>query len=138
MIRLIPDFPLFWKSRRRRALFDASFYLRKYPDVAAAGVHPWLHYLKHGAAERRKPNALFQPDYYLALSPEARSSASDPLTHFADTKSGKWVSPHVLFDCDAYITAHPERALDANPLLHYIRSKPEESSSVEGGYFGAN
>ena len=53
-----------------------AFYVAKYPDVAAAKVYPWLHYLKHGAAERRKPHPLFDPDYYMSRCPEARSAAA--------------------------------------------------------------
>lgn len=35
--------------------FDAAWYLEAYPDVRAAGVDPWQHYLKHGHAEGRRP-----------------------------------------------------------------------------------
>jgi hypothetical protein len=43
LIRLIRYLPVLWSrgSTRRRKLFDAAFYLRKYPDVAAANVNPW-------------------------------------------------------------------------------------------------
>lgn len=35
--------------------FDESWYLAEYPDVAAAGVDPWVHYRRHGEAEGRLP-----------------------------------------------------------------------------------
>lgn len=35
--------------------FDAAWYLSAYPDVAAAGIDPWLHYQHHGKAEGRLP-----------------------------------------------------------------------------------
>ena len=50
-----------------RRLFDADFYLDRYPDVRAAGMNPLLHYILHGAAEERKPNAWFQPEYYATV-----------------------------------------------------------------------
>jgi len=34
--------------------FDASWYLEAYPDVRAAGVDPWQHYVKYGRAEGRQ------------------------------------------------------------------------------------
>jgi hypothetical protein len=33
--------------------FDPEFYLRQYPDIAAAGLDPYAHYLAHGRAEGR-------------------------------------------------------------------------------------
>ena len=33
--------------------FDAEFYVQMYPDVAAAGVDPYAHYLDHGKSEGR-------------------------------------------------------------------------------------
>jgi hypothetical protein len=39
---------------RRLGLFDASSYLRKNPDVAAAGEDPLHHYLHHGIDEQRQ------------------------------------------------------------------------------------
>ncbi|HYA17539.1 MAG TPA: hypothetical protein VEF06_08745 [Bryobacteraceae bacterium] len=70
-----------------QTLFDAAFYLRKNPDVAAAGIDPWKHYQRHGAAEGRKPHPWFQPEFY-----------RKPLEHFLRTGVG---SPHRLFDANA-------------------------------------
>ena len=140
LILLVPHLPLLWSksSVRRRKLFDAAFYLRKNPDVAAARAHPWLHYLKHGAAEGRKPHPLFQPDYYLSRCPEARSCGADPLSHFLEAQGGSWASPHPLFDSECYIAANPGVAAQRiNPLVHYQRSGRAKTSFMEGGYFGA-
>jgi GT2 family glycosyltransferase len=50
-------------ARRLRAspAFDASWYRAAYPDVAAAGVDPALHYLRRGAAEGRAPLPIANP-----------------------------------------------------------------------------
>lgn len=137
MIRWIPYLSLLWSKRRAHRLFDAGFYLGKYPDVAAASTYPWLHYLTHGIAERRKPNALFEPDYYLTMCPEARSAGADPLMHFSQAGS-HWANPHALFDCEAYLRAHPEVATRGmNPLVHYFSHRRDGTPAVEGGYFGA-
>jgi hypothetical protein len=51
--------PNAWRMERRyrrlskRGLFDKTSYLNRYPDVAAAGIDPLQHYIKHGMAEGR-------------------------------------------------------------------------------------
>ncbi len=83
---------------KRTGLFDAAYYLRKYPDVAAAGVNPLRHYLKYGAVEGRKPHPLFDPEYYLRRNPPARGNPN-PLLHFLEKGGASGMSPHPLFDC---------------------------------------
>jgi hypothetical protein len=87
---------------QRRKLFDPAFYLERYPDVAAARMHPFAHYLLNGAAEGRKPNPWFDPDYYLARSPEARSRVDldgrDPFVDFLEHAVKEHSSPHPLCD----------------------------------------
>jgi hypothetical protein len=43
---------------RRLGLFDAPAYLRRYPDVAASGMDPLGHYLRHGMGEGRETDDL--------------------------------------------------------------------------------
>jgi len=103
-------------KRTIQKVFDAEFYLRANPDVAAARMDPLEHYVKYGAAEQRQPHPLFDPAHYLASCPEARASGN-PLLHFLAT-SNRWANPHPLFDCEAYRSAHP--GLKTNPLVHYL------------------
>jgi len=119
------------QKRVLRKLFDAAFYLRTNPDVAAAGVDPLRHYLKHGAAEQRQPHPLFDPAHYLACCPEARN-AENPMLHFLKTSGGKWPSTHPLFDCEAYFSAHPNAA--GNPLVDYLAEG--QHAGLEGSQFG--
>jgi len=42
---------------RRSGLFDAEWYSRAYPDVAASGMAPLRHYVRYGFREGRTPNA---------------------------------------------------------------------------------
>ena len=123
-------------------MFDQKFYLGRYPDVAAAGADPWLHYLTHGAAERRKPNPLFDPNYYLAQRPDAEAgepeAETDPLMHFVQAGNNNRANPHPLFDCESYLRANPELARQGiNPLIHFVRSSGGKSPASEGSYFGA-
>lgn len=46
---------------RRSGLFDAEWYLKTYPDVAAVGANPLRHYVQFGAAEGRQPSASAAP-----------------------------------------------------------------------------
>ncbi len=115
-------------------LFDAAFYLRKYPDVAAAGVDPLRHYLRYGAAEGRKPHPLFDPDYYLRRNPQALGGGN-PVVHFLEKGGRSGMSPHPLFDCEAYLRAHPEAAAEGvNALVHHVTHGIP--FAVEGSQFG--
>jgi hypothetical protein len=100
------------ERRRRQGLFDAEFYLDKYPDVRGAGVDTLRHYVEHGAAEGRKPNRLFDPAYYLRQRPEARAAGADPLIDFLEG-GARVANPHPLFDCGG----------DAQRLVDYFAVK---------------
>ena len=69
-------------------IFDADYYLRQYPDIAAAGLDPWLHFLNFGAREGRNPSAGFATSWYLAaqIAPELPAdtdiSPCNPLVHY--------------------------------------------------------
>jgi hypothetical protein len=90
-----------FKTSLRRVLlrkkeFDTAFYLKRYPDVGASRMHPFAHYLLHGAPEGRKPNAWFEPIYYLARYEEARSRGGDPFADFVKHGAKENLSPHPL------------------------------------------
>jgi hypothetical protein len=124
------------KTQLRRALFDRAFYLREYPDVAAAGVDPWRHYLRHGAREGRKPNPWFDPAYYLKTSPDVAASGEDPFLHFLGLRGAECANPHPLFDCASYLRAHPDAA-NMNLLEHRIL-KSTAASASQGALFGCD
>ena len=50
---------------RRSDLFDADFYVSRYPDVSQAGLNPLMHYIEFGRREGREP---------VGSPPELRSS----------------------------------------------------------------
>jgi glycosyltransferase involved in cell wall biosynthesis len=71
--------------------FDVEWYLKRYPDVAGAGMDPLDHFLLHGLNEGRAPNASageahiagrFDADWYAAYYPDVTQSGMDPLEHF--------------------------------------------------------
>ena len=82
----------FQQRRRRQAaeyallnasgLFDAAYYLQRYPDVYADRSDPLAHYLVHGAAEGRDPSPRFDAACYLAEHPDVRAAGVNPLLHY--------------------------------------------------------
>jgi lipopolysaccharide biosynthesis protein len=62
--------------------FDRNFYLRNYPDVAAAGTDPLRHYLEFGFLEGRKPSVDFDTAYYRAQIRRSGTVKTNPLVHF--------------------------------------------------------
>ena len=100
-----------WRRRLDpHVLFSTGFYLDENPDVAAAGVCPLVHFVRHGAAEGRDPHPLFDVRSYAASLGEP---GVNPLVHYLDECGRR--SPHPSFDADAYVGA-----VGANPLVHYL------------------
>jgi len=64
------------------AFFDPAWYLNEYPDVAASGMDPLVHYLAFGAREGRDPGPFFSTKTYLAQRPDAGDAGLNPLVHF--------------------------------------------------------
>lgn len=64
-------------------LFEPSWYLERYPDVAEAGAEPARHYLFHGAGEGRDPGPHFSTSGYLSDHPDVADAGLNPLVHFA-------------------------------------------------------
>lgn len=68
---------------RRSGLFDDTWYLQRYPDVANSGMDPLEHYLLHGASEGRNPSPAFSTTDYVSSHPEIKDSNNkNPLIHF--------------------------------------------------------
>ena len=63
-------------------LFDAEWYLKQNPDVAAEGVDPALHYLTIGAEENRNPSQRFDGAWYRERYPDTAAARINPLVHY--------------------------------------------------------
>jgi len=64
------------------AAFDASGYLRAYPDVAETGMNPLVHYVRHGEGEmldglRSVGDFGFDPVFYAAANPDVAAAVED-------------------------------------------------------------
>ena len=65
-------------------LFDPAWYLKKYPDVAAADVDPLEHYVTHGLAELRSPGPKFNALWYSNFYSDVNESSVPPLVHYIE------------------------------------------------------
>jgi hypothetical protein len=63
-------------------LFDAGYYLRQNPDIAAAGADPYQHFMYYGWREGRDPSLLFSVSKYLAANPDVSRAGLNPLFHY--------------------------------------------------------
>ena len=63
-------------------LFDAEYYLDRYPDIRVEGVDPLQHYLTSGWRESRNPNMLFDAKWYVSVHADVREEGGNPLLHY--------------------------------------------------------
>jgi hypothetical protein len=80
---------------RASGLFDRNWYLATYPDVATSGIDPVLHFLHHGASERRDPGPHFDTGHYLRMYPDIAGNGMNPLLHYlvAGWAEGRSIRP---------------------------------------------
>lgn len=74
-------------------LFDETWYLQTYPDVAQDGQEPIKHYLQYGAAEGRNPSAHFDTQWYLETYADVAAAKLNPLLHFVQHGKGEGRQP---------------------------------------------
>ena len=122
----------------RKKFFDAEFYRQRYPDVIEARMHPFVHYLLHGAAEGRKPAAWFEPDYYLARYPSARQRGGDPFLDYLVRGRREGLSTHPLSNTQPVSNAQP--LSNTQPLSNsqpVVDGAGREKAGIasEGSYF---
>jgi hypothetical protein len=69
----------------KSGLMHEAWYLRQYPDVAAVGIPPALHYVLYGGFEGRDPSPMFSSQAYLEAYPDVRAMKTNPLVHYLQT-----------------------------------------------------
>jgi len=108
-------------------LFDTAYYLAQNPDVAAAGVDPYQHYMVSGWKEGRNPSALFNTKYYLDQNPDVKAAGINPLSHFETNGWKEGRDPSAAFSDSRYLAAYPDvKAAGIDPLVHYVVSGKAE------------
>ena len=111
--------------------FSAKRYLERYPDVAAEGFEPLVHYLLHGQHENREVDGEPMPAEIVAKL-RSRSWSIDapaPATKRLTRRERRELEGHAavirgsnLFDGNWYLDNNPAdgSALD-DPAMHYLR-----------------
>ena len=102
-------------------LFDAAWYLRQHPGLAAAGHDPAAHYAWTGAPAGAQPNPWFDTAFYLGRNPAVAASGENPLLHWIRTGAAEGLDPNAFLDVDWYVARHGVAATGLDPLTHYIR-----------------
>jgi glycosyltransferase involved in cell wall biosynthesis len=127
-IRLRRDLALLSRS----PLFDPGWYRARYPDVAASGLDPAVHYLLFGNREGRNPGPRFDAAWYLQQSPDVARLGMDPLVHYL--RAGAAEGRPIRAPAD---TALPAAAPEGKPVhappqrrIVFISGEPETPGHV--------
>jgi glycosyltransferase involved in cell wall biosynthesis len=111
------------KRLQESSLFDADYYLQRYPDVKKANIEPAVHYLRFGAAEGRDPSDRFSTSGYRFVHglPESENPLLHHLKQLEADNEGE--SPLELMTGEAHY--------DSRPLIMVV------AHSTSGAAFGA-
>jgi len=102
--------------------FDAAYYLRENPDLAAASVDPFTHYNTFGWKEGRNPDPYFSTNYYLNQNRDVAAAGIDPLLHYEQYGWKEGRDPSIAFSTSKYLQANPDVvAANIDPLYHYLQ-----------------
>ncbi len=63
-------------------IFDSDWYKKEYPDVAASGLDPVVHYFDNGVREGRNPNRYFHTNWYTQNNPDVAAARLNPFMHY--------------------------------------------------------
>ncbi|MFV3129877.1 RHS repeat domain-containing protein [Niveispirillum sp. KHB5.9] len=109
--------------------FDAQYYLRSNPDVAAAGVDPYTHFMSYGWVENRNPSSFFNTEGYK----NAYNITTNPLYHYVNTGWIQNKDPSGLFGTYEYLDANLDvKTAGMNPLFHYLTYGYAEGRDPKG------
>ena len=66
----------------KSGVFDRTWYLLCYPDVANAGLDPVEHFLRFGVAEKRNPTEFFDLEFYVSRYQDVAKASMNPFIHY--------------------------------------------------------
>jgi glycosyltransferase involved in cell wall biosynthesis len=102
-------------------LFDAHHYRNAYPDIAASGADPLLHYVEYGDREGRWPNAYFNPSTYRQHFEAGALDNVCALYHYAMLGEDLGIDTPTAFSPRRYLDSNPElRSWVDRPLTHFL------------------
>ena len=111
--------------------FDTDAYLSANPDVKAAGIDPYQHYMQYGWKEGRDPSASFDTERYLEQNQDANAQGLNPLQHYLDHGYAEGrpiyvaVGNHIEadgFDAEYYLLVNRDVGqAGVDPYQHYLQ-----------------
>ena len=142
-----------------RKLFDGAYYLAQNPDIAAAGIDPFQHYMDIGWRENRDPNKFFSSGFYTNSNTDLREDGTiNPLQHYVEFGVQELRDPNPFFDTSYYLENNLDVANGStNPLEHfwlfgntegrsptanfdisyYLSNNPDVAAAVNANFFSA-
>ncbi len=130
--------PTFYDGKKPpEDLFFKEGYLLEYPEIAEAGIDPWIHYVMAGKKEGRDngfnpSGGLFFKEGYLVEYPDVAESGINPWEHYVLTgrKEGRdngFNPSGGLFFKEGYLVEYPDVAESGiNPWEHYVLTGRKE------------
>jgi glycosyltransferase involved in cell wall biosynthesis len=106
--------------------FDADFYTRENPDVAAACIDPFEHFINQGFRERRNPSAEFDVKFYTQRYLGGDTS-QNPLLHYLAHKHEPGVVGRMPDD-EATVWREIKRFTKAGPDFEQFRPLPASAA----------
>lgn len=103
--------------------FDFGFYLRTYPDVAAAGLDPLEHYMVQGFREARRPFDGFDPVFYKQRYLD-RAVDANPLLHYLEHRDEPGIHPQLPRN-ETTIPREMRRNTQPGPFFETVRPLPD-------------
>lgn len=82
ILRRNKDLKIQLRQIRKSGLFDETWYLAEYQDVARGCLDPVIHYLLYGSKEGRNPSREFDTSWYLKAYPDVVDAGINPLLHY--------------------------------------------------------
>lgn len=107
----------------KSGLFQAEWYLKRYPDVAKSGLDPWDHFDRFGWAEGRLPNPCFDPKWYLEHNADVAKAKTNPLAHYALYGERENRRPIGYLDVKWYRERYRSEIRADGVLAHYLRHR---------------
>lgn len=102
-------------------LFDDTYYLARYQDIARAGADPLDHYIHYGEAEGRQPNAYFDPRWYRDQMAPDMPSGLLALLHYSVEGGANDLAPGPGFCPAVYRLIYKDIAsAGVEPLRHFL------------------
>jgi hypothetical protein len=109
------------------ALFDAQWYVEQYPDVRAAGMHPYAHFWLFGWHQSYQPMPLFDVRWYVTNYPYFNDAGINPLEHYESVGHRIGCRPSEQFDPQRYLAHYADvREAGMEPLYHYYIAGSKE------------